>query len=78
MRTYITTSFGCKGIHFPPHFPTFPHFFLSEKMQKIPYLRKFSLKVQLLEHFSVYLHAVRANREKWDRLQRRLLTLIAF
>ena len=36
-------------------------------MQKIPYLRKFSLKVQLLEHFSVYLHAVR-----------RLLTLIAF
>ena len=47
-------------------------------MQKIPYLRKFFLKVQLLEHFSVYLHAVRANREKWDRLQRRLLTLIAF
>ena len=32
-------------------------------MQKIPYLRKFSLKVQLLEHFSVYLHAVRSNRE---------------
>ena len=60
---------------------TFPHIsplFLSEKMQKIPYLRKFSLKVQLLEHFSVYLHAVRANREKWDRLQRRLVTLIAF
>ena len=36
-------------------------------MQKIPYLRKFSLKVQLLEHFSVYLHAISANREKWDR-----------
>ena len=49
---------------------TFPHFsplFLSEKMQKIAYLRKFSLKVQLLEHFSVYLHAISANREKWDR-----------
>ena len=60
---------------------TFPHIspqFLSEKMQKIPYLRKFSLKVQLLEHFYVYLHAVNTNREKWDRLQRRLLTLIAF
>ena len=57
---------------------TFPHIsplFLSEKMQKIPYLRKFSLKVQLLEHFSVYLHAVSTNREKWDRLQRRLSTL---
>ena len=50
-------------LHIPPLFPTF----LSEKMQKIPYLRKFSLKVQLLEHFSVYLHAISANREKWDR-----------
>lgn len=49
---------------------TFPHIsphFLSEKMQKIAYLRKFSLKVQFLEHFSVYLHAVCTNREKWDR-----------
>ena len=49
---------------------TFPHFsplFLSEKMQKIAYLRKFSLKVQFLEHFSVYLEAVCTNREKWDR-----------
>ena len=49
---------------------TFPHFsplFLSEKMQKIAYLRKFSLKVQFLEHFSVYLHAVSDGREKWDR-----------
>ena len=49
---------------------TIPHFsplFLSEKMQKIAYLRKFSLKVQFLEHFSVYLHAISANREKWDR-----------
>ena len=49
---------------------TIPHFsplFLSEKMQKIAYLRKFSLKVQFFEHFSVYLHAIRANREKWDR-----------
>ena len=49
---------------------TFPHFsplFLSEKMQKIAYLRKFSLKVQFFEHFSVYLHAVCTNREKWDR-----------
>ena len=57
---------------------TFPHFsplFLSEKMQKIAYLRKFSLKVQFLELFSVYLHAVCTNREKWDRLQRRLSTL---
>lgn len=60
---------------------TFPHFsphFLSEKMQKITYLRKFSLKVQFLEHFSVYLHAVSTNREKWDRLQRRQLTLMVF
>ena len=60
---------------------TFPHIspqFLSEKMQKIAYLRKFSLKVQFLEHFSVYLHAVSNKIEKWDRLQRRLLTLIAF
>ena len=32
-------------------------------MQKIAYLRKFSLKVQFLEHFSVYLHAVSTNRE---------------
>ena len=63
---------------FSSTFPPISPLFLSEKMQKIPYLRKFSLKVQLLEHFSVYLHAVRANREKWDRLQRRLLTLIAF
>ena len=57
---------------------TFPHFsplFLSEKMQKIAYLRKFSLKVQFLEHFCVYLHAVSTNREKWDKLQRRLSTL---
>ena len=56
---------------------TIPHFsplFLSEKMQKIAYLRKFSLKVQFLEHFSVYLHAVCTNREKWDRLQRRQST----
>ena len=56
---------------------TIPHFsplFLREKMQKIAYLRKFSLKVQFLEHFCVYLHAVSTNREKWDKLQRRLST----
>ena len=52
---------------FPSTFLHFSPLFLSEKMQKIPYLRKFSLKVQLLEHFSVYLHAISANREKWDR-----------
>ena len=49
---------------------TIPHFsplFLSEKMQKIAYLRKFSLKVQFFEQFSVYLHAVSNGREKWDR-----------
>ena len=49
---------------------TIPHFSplcLSEKMQKIAYLRKFSLKVQFFEHFSVYLHAVSNGREKWDR-----------
>ena len=56
---------------------TFPHLsphFLREKMQKNTYLRKFSLKVQFLEHFCVYLHAVSTNREKWDKLQRRLST----
>ena len=60
---------------FPSTFLHFSPLFLSEKMQKIAYLRKFSLKVHFLEHFSVYLHAVSTNREKWDRLQRRLSTL---